>query len=204
MESLMPSLRTRANMAFILSLLAVSSFLTTGCSSAGADIEEADYRVLKADGRIEIRHYTDLLLVSTAMGNENHDVSAFRKLFRYISGDNSGEQKIAMTAPVFMDPKRSEKMSFVLPRDYSMDTAPSPDNRTVELERWQDYTLAAIRFNGRLNQENIKEHQAKLEAWLKDKRIVIEGNAKMAGYDHPMTIPALRRNEVLIPVKFSL
>ncbi|MCV6627708.1 MAG: heme-binding protein, partial [Cellvibrionaceae bacterium] len=174
------------------------------CGAIGGDIEEAAYELIHADNNIEIRHYHELVLVSAPMVDKQGDNNAFMKLFRYISGDNNGEQKIAMTAPVFMDPQRAEKMSFVLPAKFTIDNAPQPQHKALALEHWQGYTPAAIRFNGRLNRANIDKHQAQLEQWLAQQNITISGAAKIAGYDHPMTLPAWRRNEVLIPVEIKL
>ena len=179
------------------------SLLLGGCGLAGSDVEEADYQLVKADETIEIRHYKELVLVTTPMVDDRGGRGAFMRLFGYISGDNSGEQKIEMTAPVFMDPNRAESMSFVLPRTFSIDNAPLPEDANVKLERWQDYTMAAIRFSGRLSQDNIAEHKKLLENWLQEQAITVTGSAKIAGYDDPMTLPMLRRNEVLIPVTYS-
>ena len=64
----------------------------------------ARYRVVSSDGAFEVRDYADLTLVTTAMrfdaqGNDG----SFSRLFRYISGDNRQQQKVAMTTPVFME-----------------------------------------------------------------------------------------------------
>ena len=40
-----------------------------------------------------------------------------------------------------------------------------------------------------------------LEAWIQGNGYKITGAYKVAGYNPPFTIPALRRNEVLIPVE---
>ena len=192
------------------------------CSLAGrADVEIAAYDVLyKGDkDNIELRNYPQLVLVSTAMGEGRN--SAFYRLFRYISGENTRRAEIAMTAPVFMGntPAGSgEKvamtapvlmagtgsdraMSFVLPASYTEDTAPLPNDSSVTLHAVKDYTVAAIRFSGFLNRRSVDKHKAILERWISKQGYRIIGEHLSAGYNPPYTVPFLRRNEVLIPVQ---
>ena len=70
-----------------------------------------------------------------------------------------------MTAPVFMDQvnSSSESMSFVLPKDFTLETAPLPQDPTVKLEEITNFTVAVITFNGFLKADNINEHKAILE-----------------------------------------
>ena len=167
-------------------------------------VEIAPYKVLKKEGEFELRHYDRMVLVTASMsqGMDNQRGS-FYKLFGYISGENSDAKKIPMTAPVFMDQanKKTETMSFVLPDDYTMDMAPDPQDETVKLEEVTDYTVAVITFSGLLKQVNITKHQVLLEEWIMHNGFEKTGSIKAAGYNPPFTIPAMRRNEVLIPVK---
>lgn len=169
-----------------------------------SDVEIAPYTVLEKEANLELRHYERLVLVTTAMpdGMDSQN-SPFYKLFDYISGKNEGTKEIPMTAPVFMDQADSttESMSFVLPENFTIETAPPPQDPAVKLEEIKDYTVAAITFSGLLKQKNIDKHKAILEEWITRKGFKKTGAVKAAGYNPPFTIPALRRNEVLIPVK---
>jgi hypothetical protein len=40
-----------------------------------------------------------------------------------------------------------------------------------------------------------------LQNWIADRGLKITGEAKAAGYNPPFTLPFLRRNEIVIPVK---
>lgn len=188
----------------ILTLLLAGGLVVSGCSVFGeSGVEIAPYKVLASEEPYELRNYESLVLVSTPMNNLDEDSSPFRKLFGYISGDNEGENEISMTAPVFMDQDagKTETMSFVLPKSFSIEDAPTPQDPAVKLEELTDYTVAAITFSGSLDEENIAEHQEKLEAWIEKQGYEVTGAAKAAGYNPPFTIPAFRRNEVLIPVE---
>ena len=151
-----------------------------------------------------MRHYERLVLASTDTTDGMDSVSApFYKLFKYISGKNSKTQKIAMTAPVFMDQsgQTTEAMSFVLPEGFSLATAPPPSDPAVKLTELSDYTVVAMSFSGFLNQKSISTHRNLLQNWIADRGLKIIGKAKAAGYNPPFTLPFLRRNEILIPVK---
>ena len=89
--------------------------------TARAGYESAEYKVIESDGNIEIREYPDLMLAATdsKMDSQGRDGS-FMRLFRYISGANEDEQKIAMTTPVFMQGevgKTDVSMGFVMPKE---------------------------------------------------------------------------------------
>jgi len=167
-------------------------------------VKVAPYKVIDADGAFEIRHYERLILVSTNMLDGMDSASApFYKLFGYISGKNAKTEEIAMTAPVFMNQagQTTEAMSFVLPEGFSLAMAPSPSDSTVTLTELSDYTVAVISFTGFLNQDSISAHRALLQNWIADRGLKITGEAKAAGYNPPFTLPFLRRNEIVIPVK---
>lgn len=79
-----------------------AALLVTGCSVFGqSKVETAPYTLLKTDSsqNIEVRNYDAMVLVSTDMSGDGRN-SAFRKLFRYIGGENEGAVAISMTAPV--------------------------------------------------------------------------------------------------------
>lgn len=185
-------------------LLCASIPVIAGCSVFGnSGVEIAPYKVLKKEGAFELRHYERMVLVTATMSEGiDNQRGSFYKLFDYISGENSQGREIPMTAPVFMDQenKKTEKMSFVLPYNYTMDMAPSPQDETVKLEEVKNYTVAVVTFSGLLKQDNITEHQIMLEEWIKSNGYKKTGSVKAAGYNPPFTIPAMRRNEVLISV----
>lgn len=192
----------------IAPLLAVFSLLAlSACSVFGdVNVKVAPYRVIEAEGIFEVRHYEKLVLVSTDMPKGMDIVKApFFRLFDYISGNNEKAEKIAMTAPVFMEQagQATEAMSFVLPTDLSLSTAPVPSDPEVKLTKLSNYRVAVISFSGFLNQETISTNRALLEDWITDRGLEMTGKVKAAGYNPPFTLPFLRRNEIIIPIKNS-
>ncbi len=173
--------------------------------TARAAYETAQYEVIEKDGNIEIRQYPDLMLASvdTGEGSQKRDGS-FMKLFRYISGANIAEQKIAMTTPVFMEDEQARspgKMGFVLPQDVAAAGIPAPEATDVTIRKRCGGRFAVIRFAGKLNSVMAREKEAELRKWLDAKGIAGEEFAESAGYDAPFTPGPLRRNEVLIRLK---
>lgn len=173
-----------------------------------SNVENAPYNIIKSDAPYEIRHYERLVLVSTPMEDGmNERGNPFGRLFDYISGENQKNQEIPMTAPVFMDQNSQDNtqatMSFVMPNDFSLIETPPPNDPNVRLEELNDYTVATIQFSGRLTDDNIQEHQALLKNWVAFQELEVTGPVKVAGYNPPFTIPALRRNEILMPVKLQ-
>ena len=205
--------------------LAAGALLMSACSVFGEPgVEIAPYSVIEKDEAIEVRHYPELVLVSTPMdgGVDESQRGSFGRLFDYISGENISATKIPMTAPVFMgedenvsegqeipmtapvfmgDNGGQKMMSFVLPADMSFDEAPKPKNPAVRLEKIEDYTVGTITFSGFLSESNIKENRLILESWLAKNGYNEIGVYKSAGYNAPWTLPMARRNEVLIPVE---
>ena len=65
--------------------------------STAMTYEEANYNIVVKNEIYEIRKYSNRLAIETIENDQN---SGFRKLFKYISGNNQSNQKIKMTTPV--------------------------------------------------------------------------------------------------------
>ena len=189
----------------VISLIVIYSFVLSGCSVFGdVSVDITPYVTVEKNDSFEVRRYERLVFVSTPM-SEGLDSAygPFRKLFDYISGNNKNTEKIAMTAPVFLDQleQTTETMSFVLPANFSLSTTPLPKDTAVKLSELRDSMFAVVSFSGFLNQSSILTHRAKLQNWIKERGFKIIGEPKAAGYNPPFTLPFLRRNEILIPIE---
>lgn len=179
--------------------------MATWTMTARAGYESAEYVVIESDGAFEIREYPDLMLVSTQseMDAQGRDGS-FMRLFRYISGENSANQKIAMTTPVFMEGAGEQpqvSMGFVMPKEVAKAGIPEPKKEGVTIQKREGGRFAVVRFPGRLETSIAKSQEAKLREWMAAKGLDGEAKAEAAGYDPPFTPGILRRNEILIRLK---
>lgn len=159
-------------------------------------IETPDYKVLEQEGKFELRDYPAMTVARTAMGDGD-----FMRLFRYISGGNAAEQKIAMTAPVLVQHKGDDGgMSFVVPRKVAAANVPAPKGSEVSVDEIPAAKFAAFTYSGRRTDSNEADALAKLRAWMEKKSLRAEGEPVYAYYDPPWTLPFLRRNEVMLRI----
>ncbi|NND96234.1 MAG: heme-binding protein [Pirellulaceae bacterium] len=196
---------TSKRMVYLLLTVAIAVVGALGWNlTARAAYESAEYKVVKSDGKFEIREYPDLILASTntEVDSQGRDGS-FMRLFRYISGANTAEQKISMTTPVFMqdDKEADGQMGFVVPKKVAAAGAPNPVASDVYLRERKGGRFAVIRFSGRMDKKDAKAAEVKLREWMETNGLHGVESAESAGYDPPFTPGPLRRNEVLIRLK---
>ncbi len=164
--------------------------------------ESAEYKVLESDGSFEVREYPDLVLVTTTskLQSQGNDGS-FGRLFRYISGGNENDRKVAMTTPVFMEPNNKEtdgQMGFVIPKKIAAESVPKPSEENVQIQKRIGGRFAVLRFAGRMNEETEGNEEDKLRKWMDSRGLKGGDSIEFAGYDPPWTPGPLRRNEILI------
>jgi DNA gyrase inhibitor GyrI len=129
----------------------------------------------------------------------NGDDDSFMRLFHYIDRQNSAQQKIAMTTPVFMSRGATNgTMAFVLPAALSPDQAPKPMADTVRLHTAPAGRFAVLRFSGGINHQAETNALARLQAWLRQQSLTPAGDPIYGYFDPPWTPPFLRRNEVML------
>ena len=176
-------------------LLLCLAVLTFHSLAMAQDTEIQPYEVIKEVDSIEIRYYPSATLVQTSGGNN------FGKLFRYISGGNKSEEKIAMTAPVYMSEDKSE-MAFVMPLDVHQKGAPEPMGENVSLRTTEPRYVAAIRYGGYTNDSKEATHKKRLLAVLAKNDIKPVGAVEFLGYDSPYKFYN-RRNEVMVEIDYK-
>jgi hypothetical protein len=174
--------------------------LFVGCGATRAGYETAPHRVLSSEGRFELREYPETRLVQTPM-SQGED-GGFMRLFRFISGRNERQEKIAMTTPVFMErghDGRSSSMAFVLPA--TLTNAPAPAQPDVTLASIAPGRFAVHRFSApRPDTEREQGAEQALRAWINAQHLTAEGNPLFAYFDPPWIPRWFRRNEVMLRV----
>lgn len=188
---------------FILAGLVIGGIFLAWKTFSRSAYESAPYTVVEKDGVFEIRDYPELVVATTNRSSATESNGSFRRLFRFISGGNQAEKKIAMTTPVFMGSSQStsRQMSFVLPAKYELEQIPAPSNDAVKIGQRPAGRFAVIRFAGRLNEKGAIEQEQVLRQWVNDRGLSPSENVERAGYDSPFTPGPFRRNEVLIELK---
>ena len=181
-------------------------------------VDEPEYEVVAEHDDFELRRYAPMILAETHVESdfEGAGNQAFRRLFRYISGNNTARAKIEMTAPVTQEASSQKiemtapvvqeadgngwSVAFVLPAEFSWETAPEPNDPLVELRLVPERLMVAIRFSGRWGEERFGSRESELRALLVRLGLQAVGGAVYARYNAPFTPCFMRRNELMIPV----
>lgn len=180
-------------------------------------IEEPGYRVIEQDGGFELREYSPYLVAETRVeaGFTEAGNIAFRRLFAYISGANTAQAKIQMTAPVTQSGGEKIAMTapvsqvaagdgyriaFVVPAKYTLETVPQPLDPAVQIREVPARLVASWRYSGRWTTANYQAAERQLRERIRARDLRESGPPTLARYNPPFTPWFMRRNEILIPV----
>ena len=163
--------------------------------------ETQEYKLISDYDGIEIRYYSPSMMIKYS--GDNNSRGGFGYLFNYISGKNELEQKISMTTPVHMTQnKNGSSMEFVLPKKFTSETAPKPNNTKLELYQSKAEYFASIKYGGYTNSDKENKFTNQLIHKLKNNDISISGEPKVLVYDSPYKF-INRTNEILIPIIYK-
>lgn len=131
-------------------------------------------------------------------------------------------ERIAMTAPVTMELHKTAasadaaapspvtaadaagprwRMHFVMPARYTLATLPEPTDPRIVLRDVPAQQMAARTFSGFVTESRVAKETEALRAWIAQRGQQANGPAQLARYNPPWSIPFLRRNEILIPIR---
>ncbi|MEO8014871.1 MAG: heme-binding protein [Polaromonas sp.] len=200
-------------------------------------VEEPKFDVLTQDGSYEVRRYAPVIVAETLVEGDMDAASGkgFRLIADYIFGNNTvaatgadkssqkiamtapvtlepvaGSAKIAMTAPVTAEPVAADasmatasqwRIQFVMPGQYSMQTLPKPVNTAVSLRELPARTFAVLGYSGLNTASKVQQKTGELAAWMRSRQLEPVGAPQLARYDPPWTLPMWRRNEIQVEVK---
>ena len=188
--------------------------------------EQQPYELVRRYAHFELRRYP-AHVVAEIQVNATFDRAgnaAFRHLFNYITGSNTAQQKLAMTAPVIQELGPSQKLAmtapvlqsgplpgskdpadfvvaFVLPAGLTADTAPVPANPDVKVRAIPGSVAAALRFTGSGSEAAFERHNTGLQAALVVAGLTAVGPPRFARFDPPFKPWLLRHNEVVQDVQ---
>ena len=176
-------------------------------------IEEPGFVLELKSGNYELRNYEAMIVAETKVDGDMDKASSkgFRNLAGYIFGDNKDDQgskeKISMTAPVILEANEQKLtkdnsywVRFVMPKEYDMNSLPTPNNAEVTLRKLPATKFAVIRFSGLAGEDKVDANLEKLQSWMAQEELQGNGEPILARYNPPWTLPFMRRNEILIPL----
>ena len=186
------------------------------------NIEEPKYTLVSKEDGYEIRDYESYIIAETTVSGSYRDSlgKGFQNIADYIFGNNTKSQKIAMTAPVIESESQdlSEKIamtvpvisegdskerriSFVMPSKYTLETLPKPNTDLVTLREVTARKVAVLRYTWYANEKKVEDKKKELIEMLNKDGVEIVGQFSSAQYNPPLSIPFLRRNEILVDIK---
>ena len=168
--------------------------------SSSKNIEGYKYVVLKEYEDFEIRHYEASLFTAVKLDTDSYKQASgkgFSILGGYIFGKNKEKEQISMTSPVAMSMEKEMTMMFLVPKKFTKETLPTPENTAIAFIEVPEKNMAAITFGGWANDAKIEKYKLQLIALLDKNGISYTNNFSVLGYNPPYEI-FFRRNEIIV------
>ncbi len=182
-------------------------------------VEQTAYSVVDSQENYEIRIYPAHIVAQTVVTGSYQKAlnQGFGIVARYIFGGNTKKESIAMTSPVIEKSTVSESIAmtspvvatvegeshtiaFGMPRSYTLETLPTPNDDRVQIVTIPEKKMAALRFSGMRTNARVQSKKQQLLDALKKDNVVVTGAVQYAGYNAPWTPPWMTRHEVLVEV----
>tara|TARA_B100000575_G_scaffold294267_1_gene309109 strand:+ start:19641 stop:20213 length:573 start_codon:yes stop_codon:yes gene_type:complete len=177
--------------SFLASLLILLFSLESNLAMA-QETQTQEYQVIKELKGAELRYYPPAMKIQS-----NND---FGSLFNYISGNNSTQEKISMTSPVYMgDGKGNNVMEFVLPKGFNLRNTPEALSNNVKVFESKPGYFLALQFSGYANSRNIYPHARNLYNLTQEYGYTSIGQVMLLVYDSPYKLIG-RKNEIVIQI----
>jgi hypothetical protein len=197
--------------------LSLSNLLLGACMVFGvrSGTEQPSYKVTERFGLIEVRQYGARIAAEITFADDEAAARSdgFRKLARYIFGDNVSRQSIAMTAPVAQQIAMTAPVGqmpaeggawtirFFLPAVLMVETAPAPLDPAIHIVAVPPASMAVLRFSGIPRPARVAIERKRLMSGLRASSWMAMGDPVTWFYESPWALPWLRRNEVAVEVQ---
>jgi len=216
------------NKNYLESLVLGLGFLWTIPAMA---IEEPKYEVIVSDAQFEVRHYAPVLIAETIVEGDMDAASSkgFRLIADFIFGNNQQvdsdkkakiamtapvtvepqSSKIAMTAPVTVEPQTAEtsmkkaktwRINFVMPSQYTLANIPKPKNNAVSLREVPSKYFIVHKYSGFNTVSRVQTKTDETVEWAIKRSYKMIGRPQLSRYDPPWTLPMFRRNEIMLEI----
>ena len=194
-------------------------------------IEEPKYEVIVSDAQFEVRHYAPVLIAETIVEGDMDAASSkgFRLIADFIFGNNLSSDtdkkskiamtapvtvepqssKIAMTAPVTVEPQAAEsnmktaktwRINFVMPSQYTLANIPKPKNNAVSLREVPSKYFIVHKYSGFNTVARVQTKTDETVEWAIKRSYKMIGTPQLSRYDPPWTLPMFRRNEIMLEI----
>ena len=180
---------------------------STASSPYARGLETPNYIVTVGgdENGCEVRQYEPSKWIATTITGTDRKAalySCFMLLFKYISGTNQGNQKVAMTTPVLakvvpgqIEGESNFTVGFFVPFEFH-DNAPAPTNPDLAFLDLPAMTVYVKSFGGYESNEKVVQHLEELKKKLvQENKEYVKNCYYTAGYDPPYRIFG-RHNEV--------
>jgi hypothetical protein len=178
-------------------------------------IEEPRYTITASYPGFEVRRYDTYVVAETDVDGdfEKAGNEGFRRLARYIFGNNRISARLEMTAPVAQSVKipmtapvaqQSREgtylIQFVMPSDRTIATLPEPLDSRISLREVPAHSVAVRRYSGGWSRSRYEKELRYLRRALRERGLREKAQPSWARYNSPFSLWFLRRNEIQIEV----
>jgi hypothetical protein len=164
------------------------------------NIEGYRYSVIKAYSGFEVRQYEASLFTTVKLDTDIYKQASskgFSILGGYIFGKNEKKEQISMTSPVAMTLEDKMTIQFLVPKKFTKESLPKPNNSSIKFVEVPEKRVAAITFGGWANEEKIEKYKLQLIALLDKNQIKYTKNFSILGYNPPYEL-LFRKNELIV------
>lgn len=183
---------------------------------------EVDFDLVIDEGHVQLRHYCSYHIAKIRVESNEEDQNretAYMRLLNYVLGRNSRSEVIEAMSPLIQEDVAARRtalmslqkneidphlcaveVSMILPRDLTLETVPAPLDSEIEILKVRPHLTAALRFAGLCGKQKQHRLSKYLRLWLHEKGLLPTSAPRLAKYNHPFTLPFLRRNEIHIDV----
>jgi hypothetical protein len=166
-------------------------------------IEGYQYSVTKAYEGFEIRQYEASLFTSVKLDTDIYKQASskgFSILGGYIFGKNEKNEQISMTSPVALSLDEEMTIMFLVPKKFTKETLPKPENSDIQFIEVPEKIMAAITFGGWASAIKIEKYRLQLTELLDKKAIKYSNKFSVLGYNSPFELLS-RKNEIVVELE---